>query len=154
MIKHIKFSFALLIGLLTFSSLIALSDAAILSITVHAEEEVNQKIDLEKGDHILIQFSVVGTKDSYMSFSIIYPNGSEKNFGDIGSFDESFICDIEGQHNLNFVNRDTTESKLLTLNYKIDQYVFGIPKLLFQALVIVVICLMMIAAFILLSPSL
>ena len=149
-----RVGFALLTGFLIFVSSITLSYAATLSMNVPAGEGVNQPIDLEEGDHIFIQVSVVGTKSSYISFSIIYPNGSEKDFGEIASFDQSFICEIDGEHNLKFVNKDTTESKLVTLNYKVDQYILGIPKLLFVALVIVLICLIMIAAFILLSPSL
>lgn len=148
-----KIGFTFLIGFLMFVSSINLSYAATVSMTISAGEEINQKIDLEKGDHLFLQFSVVGTHDNVISFSIIYPDGSEKNFGQTGSFEEQLICDIEGEYSLNFVNDDISESKLVTYNYKIDQYVLGIPKLLFQALVIVVICLAMVSAFILMSPS-
>jgi hypothetical protein len=148
-----KSGYAFLIGFLMFVSSINLSYAATLSMTISAGEEINQKIDLEEGDHLFLQFSVVGAHDNVISFSIILPDGSEKNFGQTGSFEEQLICDIEGEYILNFVNEDTSESKLVTYNYKIDQYVLGIPKLLFQALVIVVICLAMVSAFILMSPS-
>ena len=148
-----KSGYAFLIGFLMFVSSINFSYAATLSMTISAGEEINQKIDLEKGDNLFLQFSVVGTHDNVISFSIIYPDGSEKNFGQTGSFEEQLICDIEGEYILNFVNEDISESKLVTYNYKIDQYVLGIPKLLFQALVIVVICLAMVSAFILMSPS-
>ena len=146
-----RMGFALLTAFLIFLSSVTLSYAATVSMTISAGEEINQKIDLEKGDHIFLQFSVVGKPDNLISFSIIYPDGSEKNFGQQGSFEEQLICDQDGEHILTFTNTDTTESKLLTYNYKIDQYILGIPKLLFLALVIGVICLIMIAAFISLS---
>ena len=141
----------ILTGFLIFVSSISISYATLLSITVPAGEEIHHKIDLEKDDHLFLQFSVVGTHHNAISFSIIYPDGSEKNLGQTGNFEEHFICDMEGEYTLNFVNEDTSESKLVSFNYKIDQYVLGIPKLMFQALVIVVICLAMISAFILLS---
>ena len=149
--KNKKIGFALLTGFLIFVSSITLSYAATASITIPAGEEINQKIDLDKGDHLFLQFSVVGTHDNLISFSIGYPDGSEKNFAQTGSFEEQLIFDTEGEYILNFINKDTTESKLVTYNYKIDQYIMGIPKLLFLALTIVVICLIMISAFILLS---
>jgi len=153
MLKHKKCVIVLFVALLLVVPLVSFSYAATFSVTVPAGEEVIQKVDLEEGDHILVKFRVLGTKSSYISFLIVYPNGTEKSFGELGAFDYSFVSDVEGEYELIFVNKDATESKLVTLNYKIDHYVFGIPELLFQALVIVVICVTMIAVYILLSPS-
>jgi hypothetical protein len=153
MLKLKNFIIVFFVALISLLCLISFSYAATVSMTVPAGEEENQKIGLEEGDHILIKFSVVGTEDNYIFFSIIYPNASEKSFGKIASFDYKFVSDMEGEYELKFVNNDISEGKLVTLNYKIDHYVLGIPEMLFQALVIALICLAMITAFILLTPS-
>jgi hypothetical protein len=153
MTKHKKIFVLLLVALISMASLISPSYAATMSITVPLGEEVDQKIDLQEDDHILIQISVVGTKNNFISLFITYPNRTERNFGDIATFEQKFVSDIEGEYTLSFVNTDITERKLVTLNYKIDRYVFGMPELFFQALVIALICLAMIAVFIKLTPS-
>ena len=134
-----------------FSSIITELNASTASEWINPGEELNQKLELKKNDHVLIKFSIVGTKNSLISFSIFQPNGTIKDFGNVGSFEYSFVCDLEGDYTLNFNNTDTTDNKLLTLNYKIDSNVFGIPKTLFQTLIIVLICLALVAGFILLS---
>lgn len=153
MMNHKNFVFALLVGLLVFSFLITFSDAATFSFTVPAGEEINQEIDLALDDQIIIKFSVVGAENSFISFSLVYPNATEKDFGEVGVFSHGFVCDANGEYNLNFVNTDVTESKLVTLNYEVEHYILGIPQMLFLALTVVVVCVAMVAAYILLGPS-
>jgi hypothetical protein len=80
-----------------------------------------------------------------------YPNATVKDFGDIGTFSDSFTCDAEGDYTLHFVNNDLTEDKFVTLHYDVDHYIFGMPQMLFWALIIAVACVGGVAAFIGLS---
>lgn len=144
----------LLIGLVSIGSLINLSNAATMSITVPAGEEVNQKIELEVDDRVVIQFTVIGTENSFIFFSLICSNATEIKYGEVGVFNYSFMSDAEGEYILNFVNKDTSESKLVTLNYDIEHYMFGMPQLFFLALIIAVICLAMLATYVLMGQSL
>jgi hypothetical protein len=135
------------------ASLISLSNAATLSMTVPAGEEVNRKIDLEKDDRIAIKFTAVGAENSLISFSIFYPNATEIRFGEVGVFDYSFTCDIEGEYLMSFVNNDINDNKLVTLNYDVEHYIFGMPQMLFLAIAITTICLAMLAIYVLLGQS-
>ena len=153
MTKHKNVAIALLVGLISIASLVGLSGAATVSMTVPAGEEVNRKIDLAVDDRVRIQFTVVGTKNNFMSFSLVYPNATEISFGEIGVLRHSFVCDAKGEYTMYFVNNDTTESKLVTLNYEIEHYLFGMPQTLFLVLIIAVLCIAMAAAYVLLSPT-
>ena len=130
MMKHKNASIALLIGLIMIASLVDLLGATTVSMSVPHGEEVNQKIDLVVDDRVRIQFAVVGTKNSFISFSFVYLNSTEMNFGEIGVLSHSFVCDSKGEYTMYFVNKDTTDSKLVTLNYEIEHYMFGMPQTL------------------------
>jgi hypothetical protein len=154
MMEYKKVAIALLVGLISIVSLVNFSVATTVSMAVPAGEEINQKIDLAVDDRISIQFTVVGTENSFISFLLVYPNATEISFGEIAVLSYSFVCDAEGEYTMYFVNNDMAESKLVTLNYEIEHYMFGMPQLLFIALVIAVICIAMVAVYVLLSPPL
>ena len=152
MTKHKNVAIAVLVGLISIASLVGLSDATTMSVTVPPGEEVNRKIDLELDDRVKIQFTVVGTKSNLISFSLVYPNATEISFGKIGVLSHTFVCDDKGEYTMIFVNNDTTDRKLVTLNYEIEHYLFGMPQTLFLVLIIVVLCIAMVAAYVLVSP--
>jgi hypothetical protein len=153
MTKYRNLAIALLIGL-SFAFLADFSLATTVSVTIPAGEEVTRKIDLAVEDRVRIQFTVVGTENSLIAFSIVYPNATEVSFGEIGVFSHGFVCDVEGEYAMHFVNKDTTENKLVTLGYDIEHYLFGLPQMLVLALVIAVICVTMVATYVLMSPRL
>jgi len=144
---------ALLIGLISIASLVYLANATILSMTVPAGEEVNRNIDLAVEDRVKIQFTVEGKENSFISFSLVYPNATEIDFGEISVFSRNFVCDEKGDYTMCFVNNDTTESKLVTLNYEIEHNLFGMPQMFFLVLIIAVLCIAMVAVYVLASPS-
>lgn len=74
-----------------------------------------------------------------MLFSISFPNGTAKDFGASSDLGYSFVCDAEGEYTMNFSNTNQTKSKLVTLNYEIDHYIFGMPQLLFMVMPIAVV---------------
>jgi hypothetical protein len=136
---------------IAFSILVQLAEATSMTITVHGGEEEAKMISLAVEDRVLIRFVVVGQSDSSVHFYITYPNGTEKDFGKVGDFHYSFVCDAEGEHVLHFSNTDSTEDKLVTLNYEIEHYIFGIPQMLFLVIIIVVVCVAAVAVFILMG---
>ena len=99
----------------------------------------------------MIRFTVVGSSDSSLHFSIAYPNGTEKDFGKRGNFHDSFVCDTEGECILRFSNIGSTEDKLVTLDYEVEHYIFGIPQMLFLTMIIVITCVAAVAVFILMG---
>jgi len=75
-----------------------------------------------------------------------------KDFGASSDFSYSFICDVEEEHVLHFVNTNQTEYLLATLDYEIQHYIFGIPQMLFMVILIAIISVVGVAIFIGLSP--
>jgi hypothetical protein len=59
---------------------------------------------------------------------------------------------MKGEYKMSFVNYDLTENKLVTLNYDIEPYMFGMPQTQFLIIFIAVICVMMVAVYSLLGP--
>jgi len=122
-----------------------------MNFTVQGGKEETKTINLAVEDRVLIRFTVVGQSDSSLHFYITYPNGTEKDFGKIGDFHDSFVCDTEGECVLHFSNIGSTEDKLVTLNYEVQHYIFGIPQMLFLTIIIVVVCVAAVAVFILMG---
>jgi len=122
-----------------------------MNFTVQGGKEETRSISLAVEDRVLIRFTVVGLSDSSLHFYTTYPNGTEKDFGRRGDFHNSFLCDIEGECVLHFSNTDSTEDKLVALNYEVQHYIFGIPQMLFLTIIIVVVCVAAVAVFILMG---
>ena len=133
--------------------LVGLGQAMTTTLTVKGGEEVTYPITLATEDRVLIQFTALGEQVSVLQFSIIFPNSTEIDFGEVGKASYSFICDAEGEYVLHFVNNDQNIDKLVTLNYEIEHYVFGIPSMLLLALIIVLACVGGVFAFVILGKT-
>jgi len=136
---------------IAFLSIIQSAEATTTTFTVQSGKEETKPLNLAVEDRVLIKFTVVGSSDSSIRFSITYPNGTAKEFGKEGYFNYDFVCDAEGEYVLHFSNTDSTEDKLVTLDYEVQHYIFGIPQMLFLAIIIVVICVAAVAVFILMG---
>lgn len=79
-------------------------------------------------DRVLIQFTIVGETANTLLFTIIFPDAIVEDFGELGDFRYSFICDVEGEFSLNFINNDQMGKKLVTLNYEVQRYISGFSK--------------------------
>jgi len=121
--------------------------------TVQVGEEIIHPVNLSVEDRVLIQFTVVGETSNTLHFSIIFPNATVRDFEELGDFRYSFICDVEGKFSLNYTNNDQMGNKLVTLNYEIQHYIFGIPQMLFLTLIIALACVGGVVAFVLLGRS-
>ena len=132
--------------------LLGLCQATITSFIVKSGEEVTHPISLIVEDRVLIQYKVVGGNINALQFSINMPNGTVRDFSGAGDFSYSFICDDEGEYALHFVNSDQTEI-YVTLDYEVQHYIFGIPLMLFMTLIIVVACVVGVAAFVLMGRT-
>ena len=140
-----------IIILLLIAFFVGIGKAATLSITVKNGEEVIQPIRLKVEDRVFMQVKVIGATSGGVQFSMSCPNGTVQDFGEVVDFTRSFVCDLEGEYALNFSNAYQTENKLVTLNYNIDHYIFGIPQTLFLVLLIGVVSVVGVAVFIGLS---
>jgi hypothetical protein len=151
MIWFRKLLILFLLAQIVFLIIVQFAEATSMSFTVHAGKEETKTINLAVEDRVLIKFTIVGSSDNALYFSITYPNGTEKNFGKRGDFHDSFVCDTDGECILHFSNTGSTEDKLITLNYEVEHYIFGVPQMLFLTIIIVVVCVAAVATFILMG---
>jgi hypothetical protein len=130
------------------------AEAISTSFTVHNNEEVTKVLSLKVEDHIFIHFTVVGaTSENTIQFILACPNGTEKDFGKTGDFHYTFVCDLEGDYILRFSNIGSSVDKLVTLDYEVEHYIFGIPQMLFLTIIIAVTCVIAVASYIFLSKT-
>jgi hypothetical protein len=127
--------------------------ATSVSFTVHGGEEVTRVLKLSVEDHVFVSFTVIGASGSTIHFYLVYPNGTVRDFGNVGDFHYTFVCDVDGNYVLHFSNLGSSVDKLVTLDYEIEHYIFGIPQMLFLAIVIAVICVIAVASFVFLSKT-
>lgn len=139
--------------LMVISFIIGLVFSITFNINIQPDSEVDHKIDLALDDHVLLQVRSIGGTSGNFSSSFILPGGSLLILGEGNSFDYSFICEIEGEYTLKLVNTDVQNEKLVTLNIDIQNYVFGMPKMLFLTLIIVGICLVGVVFFVFLGKT-
>jgi hypothetical protein len=133
------------------SIIVHLANAATMDFTVHGGEEVTKSIGLVVEDHVSIKATVLGQSDNTLHCYMTYPNGTVKEFGKTGNLDYGFVCDAEGDYVLHFSNNYSLEDKLVTLDYEVQHYVFGMPQMLFLTIIIVIVCVAAVAAFILMG---
>ena len=134
---------------------VGIGKANTASVTVKQGEEMIHHIELVAEDRVSIQLKVIGenfgASGGRIQFSITFPNATVQNFGEVGDFSTSFVCDVDGDCALNFTNTDQTEGKLVTLNYEVTHYFFGMPQMLFMVVLIGVVSVAGVAVFIGLS---
>jgi len=141
-----------LIFFVSVSLVIELGQSITSSINIKPESEFEEIFNLELEDHVLIQIRTLGSSNNFSS-KLFLPNGSVVELGEEKQIDYSFICEIEGEYILKFLNNDTQNDTLITLNYEIQNYVFGMPKMLFLTLMIVGICLVGVVIFVFLGKT-
>jgi hypothetical protein len=151
MIQFSKSLIHFLFFIIAVSILVQPGEATTMNFTVHGGEEVTKSISLAVEDRIVIKFSVVGQTDNVLNFFMACPNGTLKDFGRVGTFSYPFICYDAGEYVLHFSNKDFSEDKLVTLNYEVEHYIFGIPQMLFLTIIIVLLCMAAVATFILMG---
>jgi hypothetical protein len=146
--KLIRFLFIVMV----FSTLVQLTGATTLNFTVPKGEEKTISLSLVVEDHVIVKFTVVGQTGSTLDFYITDPHEDVKvEYSKAGTVSYPFVCDEAGEYVLHFSNTDTSEDKLVTLNYEIQHYIFGIPQMLFLTIIIVLVCMGAVATFILMG---
>src|SRR4030067_3218213 len=143
----------LLVILAVLIAFVGLALATTTNFTVQSGKETTHQIKLFEEDRVLIKFTVVGQTAHVVRFYLVFPKTTERDFGEVGDFSYNFICKAEGEYTLRFANNDSTENKLVTLDYEVDHYILGMPQMLFLTIVIVLVCLIMVASYVLLGKT-
>ena len=131
-----------------FAIIVQLADATATSFTVRKGEEETKSISLAVEDHVLVKFTVVGQTESTLDFNITDPHGNVKvEYSNVPSVSYPFVFDEAGEYFLYFSNINGPEDKLVTLDYEIAHYIFGIPQMLFLTIIIVLVSMGAVATF-------
>jgi hypothetical protein len=131
------------------SALAEAVNATTMSFTVPHGETLTKPMSLVADDRVSIELAVVGQTKSELDFYITDPQGNEKvKYSQVGTVKYCFTCDTAGEYILHFSNTDQTEDKLVTLNYEVEHYIFGMPQMLFLTILIVIVCVGAVAAFV------
>ena len=122
------------------------------SFTVRAGQEDTRSLNLATEDHVQIRFTVTGQATNVLDFYITDSHGNVmKTFGSTGNLNYAFVCSQEGEYRLHFSNVASVEDKLVSLDYEVQHYIFGMQQTLFLTLIVVGLCVAAIAVFILMS---
>lgn len=90
--------------------------------------------------------------DGVLDFWVTYSNGTiQTSYHNVGSVNYDFVCNVEGDYALHFANVGSSDDVLVSLNYDVGHNVVGIPQPLFEAIVVIVICVLAAAVFVLLG---
>jgi len=121
------------------------------SITVEPGKEFTRTIELTAGDKTSITFTVLGPSPSTIHFYMVLPNGTKSDQGEISQCSISFFTDAKGTCQLHFDNSNASEAQLVTLNYDVEHYIFGLPQVLFLLLATAVLLLFVVTGYIIMG---
>jgi hypothetical protein len=122
--------------------------AAIESINVEPGKEITRTIDLATGDRTSITVKVSGPDPSTIHFYMVLPNGTTDDRGDLSHCELSFSADVKGECQLHFDNVNSSNAQLVTLNYEVEHFIFGIPQMMFLLIAITVLLLFVAAGYV------
>jgi hypothetical protein len=128
--------------------------ATATSFLVRAGQVEIKPVDLAVEDHVTVRFSVTDQATGGLDFYVLDPQGNvQKTFNSTSIVEYDFVCSRAGEYELCFSNTGSSEDKLVSLDYEVQHYIFGMPQMLFLTLIVAGICLAMVAVFILMAKS-
>lgn len=125
--------------------------AATESLSVKGGQDLVRTIDVKAEDKIWLTFTVLGHASNPLRLWIIFPNATTKDYGEIMQGTISFVSDVNGICELHFDNSNSSDTQFVTLNYEIENHIFGIPQIPFLLIVITVFLLCIIAGYIIMG---
>jgi hypothetical protein len=131
--------------------MVGIAQAKTESISVEPGKELTRTINLASGDRTLISFTVLGPAPSSLNFYIILPDGTTSDYGETSQFKTDFFTSVEGECQLTFDNSNSSDPKLVTLNYEVEHYILGIPQMIFLLIAIAILLLFVVAGYIIMG---
>jgi hypothetical protein len=122
---------------------IGIVHAATGDFNVAAGQDYICQINVSSGDRVQLSFVSTGQAYSDLCFSIVFPNSTVVNVGDVGQCSTSFTSNAGGTCELNFDNSNSSAPVLVALNYEVDHYILGMPEMIFVLAAIVVVLMVL-----------
>jgi hypothetical protein len=149
--RHVRKLLCLLIIFSLTITLTEVAQAKTESINVEAGKELIRTIGLAAGDRTSVTFTVLGPAPSTLHFYMVLPNGTTSDHGEISQLTLDFFTSVEGECQLHFDNNNSSNTQLVTLNYEVEHYIFGIPQMFFLLIAITVLLLCVAAGYIIMG---
>lgn len=130
---------------------IGIVSATTEGVNVEAGKEFVYKIDVASTDRVQLTFTTAGQASSNLSFSMVFPNSTIINIGQVGHYSISFTSNATGTFELHFDNSNSTDTEFVALNYNVDHYFFGVPQTIFFLVVIAVLVMVIVSGYIVLG---
>jgi hypothetical protein len=151
MMKRFSKPFQVLFVVFLTICLVDVVNAATQSFNVDAGKETVQSIDLSAGDRLQLTFTTVGQTSSDLRFWVLFPNQTARDYGLTGQYSLGFSSEVNGACVLHFDNSNSSEPELVTLNYEIEHYIFGIPEMFLLVIAIALLLLFIVAGYIIMG---
>ncbi len=124
---------------------VGIVNATTESLNVEGGKDIVCKIDLASADRVQVTFVTTG-QTSY--FSIVFPNATVLNLGQVDQYSSSFTSIAAGTCELHFDNTNSSEASLISLNYDVEHYIFGIPEMIFLLAAIAVLLMVIVTGYV------
>ena len=121
------------------------------SINVEPGKEFTRTIDLAAGDRTSIIFTVLGPAPSKLHFYMVLPNGTTSDYEEVSQCATAFSTSSKGTCQLHFNNSASSDSQLLTLDYSVEHYIFGVPQMIFILGAIAVLLMFAVSGYIIMG---
>jgi hypothetical protein len=141
----------LLIVLTLIITLASSAQATTESLNIQAGKESVRTINLAAEDKIRITFTLVSHTSGDFHFWMVFPNSTKRDSGETTQTTISFSSEVKGICELHFDNSNASENQLVTLNYEIEHFIFGIPQIPFLLIVVTFFLLCIIAGYIIMG---
>jgi len=109
------------------------------------------KIAVSSGDRVQVTFTAIGDDSNSLFFSIVFPNSTVANLGNVDQYSASFRSNVGGTCELCFNNTSSSETIFVGLNYEVDHYILGIPEMIFVLGAIVVLLMAFVGGYVIMS---
>ena len=142
-----KFSFPLALGLVFTAIMANPVQASTESVSIKPSDDFVRTLQLVSGDQVTLTYKVLGPYPNALRLSVLLPNGTNVDYGSENQGIIRFSTDVDGKCMLLFENNDPSNIQLLTLDYNVEHYIFGLPTLLFVLIAVAVLLVFVIAGY-------
>jgi hypothetical protein len=149
--KPLTKSISLLIILTLTLTLAGSAQAITESLNIQAGKESIRTINLASEDKIRITFTLLSRTPRDFHFWMVFPNSTKRDYGETTQTTISFSSEVKGTCELHFDNSNSSKNQLVTLNYEIEHFIFGIPQIPFLLIVVTFFLLCIIAGYIIMG---
>jgi hypothetical protein len=121
------------------------------SLNIEPGKELVRNIEVASNDKVQLTFLGIAQTSNNLRFSIVFPNSTVNDFGEINQFSTSFSSETAGICEMHFDNTNSSEAVLLSLNYEITHYILGMPEMIFLLAAITVLLVVIVGGYIIMG---